>query len=55
MTKFIKTNLKSDSDSDSDLGVEWKSDAELMAKLKSDSDNDSGYDTVDWFFLFACF
>ena len=21
-----------------------------MAKLKSDSDNDSGYDTVHWFF-----
>ena len=42
MPKFIKTELKLDSDSE----VESKFDAELMAKLKSDSDNDSGYDTV---------
>ena len=44
MPKFIKTELKSDSDSYSE--VDPKFDAELMAKLKSDSDNDSGYDTV---------
>ena len=46
IAKFIKTELKSDSD----LEVESKSDAKLMAKLKSNSDNDSGYDTVHWFF-----
>ena len=34
MSKFINTELESDSDSKSD------------AKLKSDSNNDSGYDTV---------
>ena len=32
MSKFINTELKSDSE------LESKSDAELMAKLKSDSD-----------------
>ena len=36
MSRFINTELDSDSESD----------AELMTKLKSDSDNDSGYDTV---------
>ena len=35
MSRFINTELDSDSGSDSE------SDAELMAKLKSDSDNDS--------------
>ena len=34
MSKFINTELKSESDSE----VESKSDPELMAKLKSDSD-----------------
>ena len=34
MSRFINTELKSDSDSE----VESKSDAELTAKLKSDSD-----------------
>ena len=40
MSKFINTELKSDSDSDSesDSEVESKSNAELMAKLKSDCD-----------------
>ena len=42
MSRFINTELKSDSDSDSepDSEVESKSDAELMAKLKSDSDSE---------------
>ena len=42
MPKFIKAELKSDSNSE----LESKSDAEVMAKLKTDSDHDSGYDTV---------
>ena len=46
MPKFIKSELKPDSDSE----VESKYDAELMAKIKFDSDNDSGYDTVHWLF-----
>ena len=39
MSKFINTELKSDSDLDSepDSEVESKSSTELMAKLKSDS------------------
>ena len=40
MSRFINTELKSDSDSESDSEVESKSDAELMAKLKSDSDSE---------------
>ena len=42
MSRFINTELKSDSDSDLDsekVGTNF--DAELMAKLKSGSDNDS--------------
>ena len=38
MSRFINTELKSDSESDSE--AESKSDAELMAKLKSDSDSE---------------
>ena len=38
MSRFINTELKSDSDSESVSEVESKSDSELMAKLKSDSD-----------------
>ena len=38
MSRFINTELKSDSDSEPDSEVESKSDAELMAKWKSDSD-----------------
>ena len=38
MSRFIKVELKSDSDSKPDSEVESKSDAALMAKLKSDSD-----------------
>ena len=37
MSRFINTELKSDSDSESDSE---ESDAELMAKLKSDSDSE---------------
>ena len=39
MSRFINTELKSDSDSEPDSEVESKSDAELMAKLKFDSDS----------------
>ena len=39
MSRFINTELKSDSVSESDLEAESKSDTELMAKLKSDSDS----------------
>ena len=38
MSSFINTELKSDSDSESESEVEWKSDAELMAKSDADSD-----------------
>ena len=40
--RFINTELKSDSESDSEpeSKVESKSDAELMATLKSDSDSE---------------
>ena len=44
MSRFINTELKSDSDSDldsePDSEVESKSDIELMAKLTSDSDSE---------------
>ena len=40
MSRFINTELKSDSDSEPDSEVESKSDAELMAKLKSGSDSE---------------
>ena len=40
MSRFINTELDSDSGSDSE------SDAELMAKLKSDSDNDSEWNII---------
>ena len=39
MSRFINTELESDSDSEPDSEVEPKSDAELIAKLKSDSDS----------------
>ena len=38
MSRFISTELKSDSDSDSE--EEWKSDTELMEKLKSNYDSE---------------
>ena len=40
LSRFINSELKSDSESDSepDPEVEWKSDAKLMAILKSDSE-----------------
>ena len=42
MSRFINTELKSDSDSDLDSEkVGAKFDPELMAKLESSSDNDS--------------
>ena len=40
MSRFINTELKSDSDSEPDSEVESKSNTELMAKLKSDSDSE---------------
>ena len=45
MSRFVKTELKSDSDSEPDSGpdsevVESKPDTGLMAKLKSDSDSE---------------
>ena len=40
MSKFINTELKSDSDSELDSEEESKFDAELMAKLKSGSDSE---------------
>ena len=42
MSKFINTELKSDSDleSESDSKAESKSNTELMAKLKCDSDSE---------------
>ena len=48
MPKFIKNELKSDSDLDSDLKVESKPDAKLVAKLEkidSDFDNVSDLDS----------
>ena len=39
MSRFINTELRSDSHSEPDSEVESKSDAELMAKLKPDSDS----------------
>ena len=40
MSRFINTELKSDSDSALDSEAESKSDTELMAKLKFDSDSE---------------
>ena len=40
MSRFINTELKSDSDSEPDSEVESKSDAELVAKLKSESESE---------------
>ena len=40
MSRLINTKLKSDSEPDSELEVESKSDTELMAKLKSRSDSE---------------
>ena len=40
MSRFINTELKPDSNSDPDSEAEWKSDAELMAKLKPGSDSE---------------
>ena len=41
MSRFINTELESDSDPqpESDSETEWKSDTELMAKLESRSDS----------------
>ena len=49
MTRFINTELKSDSDS-SHLEVESKSDNKLMAKLKPDSDSEEDIFTVNNFY-----
>ena len=40
MSRFINTQLKSDSDSEPDLELEPKSDVEIMAKLGSDFDSE---------------
>ena len=40
MSRFINTEVKSDSDLEPDSEVESKSDVELMTKLKSDSDSE---------------
>ena len=40
MSRFINTELKSDSELELDSEAESKSDTELMAKLKSDSDSE---------------
>ena len=40
MSRFMNTELKSDSDSEFDSEEESKFDAELMAKLKSGSDSE---------------
>ena len=50
MSRFINTELKSDSESDLDSDLE-KIEEKIDNELESDSDNDSGYDTVHWFFL----
>ena len=40
MSRFINTELKSDSESESNSETESKSDTELMAKLESNSDSE---------------
>ena len=40
MSRFVSTELKSDSDSEPDSEVQSKSHVELMEKLKSDSDSE---------------
>ena len=40
MSRFINTELKSDSESESNSETESKSDSELMAKLESNSDSE---------------
>ena len=49
MLKFIKTELKSDSELDLDSDLE-KMEAKIDKELEADSDNDSVYDIVHWFF-----
>ena len=49
MSRFINTELKSDSDSEPDSEVlQSKSDTEWMAKLKCDSDNFYSHVFVDF-------
>ena len=48
LSRFINTELNSDSYSDTELEVEPKSDTELLAKLKSSSDS-------DWIILLSIF
>ena len=48
MPKFIKTELKSGSDSDLDSDLE-KMEAKIDNELETDSDNDSVYDIMHWF------
>ena len=49
MLKFIKTELKWDSDSDLDSGLE-RMETKFDNELEPSCDNDSVYDTVHWFF-----
>ena len=50
MSRFINTELKSDSESDIDSDLE-KMEAKTDNELEADSDNDSVYNTMHWFFL----
>ena len=52
MPKFVKTELKSDSDSDLNSDLE-KMEAKIDNELEFISDNDSVYDTIHWLFLFG--
>ena len=47
ISRFINTELKSDSDSDLE-----RMEAKIDNKLEPSFDNDSVYDTVHWFFNF---
>ena len=49
LPKVIETELKSDSDSDLYSDLE-KMETKIDNELEPGSDNDSGYDTVHWFF-----
>ena len=53
MPKFIKTELKSDSELDLDSDLE-KMEAKIDKELEGNTDNDSVYDIVHLFFL-PCF
>ena len=50
MPKFIKNELKSDSDSDLEI-IE----AKINNQLESDSEYNSGYDKMHWYFFSSFF